>query len=144
MTSRTTLVGLYAVIDVDDLDRAIGFYTAAFGLRVARTFGGKAVELLDGPIPIHLVYKRTASTPTPLSPNAKTTRDYMRHWTPVHLDFVVDDVDGAVARAVAAGARLEGEIETHDWGRIAVLADPFGHGLCVLQHVGRGYDEIKD
>ena len=27
--------------------------------------------------------------------------------------------------------------------RIAgVLADPFGHGLCLIQFLGRGYDEI--
>jgi lactoylglutathione lyase len=28
------------------------------------------------------------------------------------------------------------------WGRIAQLADPFGHGLCLIQFLGRGYDEI--
>jgi hypothetical protein len=28
------------------------------------------------------------------------------------------------------------------WGKIAMLADPFGHGVCLIQFVGRGYDEI--
>jgi len=28
------------------------------------------------------------------------------------------------------------------WGRIVQLADPFGHGWCLLQFLGRGYDEI--
>jgi hypothetical protein len=28
------------------------------------------------------------------------------------------------------------------WGRIVVLADPFGHGLCLIQFLNRGYDEI--
>jgi GNAT superfamily N-acetyltransferase len=69
-------------------------------------------------------------------------RDYARHWTPVHLDVVVDDVDQAVARAVAAGARLEDPPITHDWGRIAHLADPYGHGICILQFLGRGDDEL--
>ena len=69
-------------------------------------------------------------------------RDYARHWTPVHLDVVVDDVDSAVARAVAAGARLEDPPATHAWGRIAHLADPYGHGICILQFLGRGYDEL--
>ena len=32
---------------------------------------------------------------------------HARHWTPVHLDFVVDDLQAAVANAVAAGATLE-------------------------------------
>jgi hypothetical protein len=25
-----------------------------------------------------------------------------------------------------------------------VLADPFGHGLCLIQFLGRGYDEIAE
>jgi hypothetical protein len=45
-------------------------------------------------------------------------------------------------RAQAAGARLEGDIRTHEWGRIAVMADPFGHGFCLIEFLGRGYDEI--
>jgi hypothetical protein len=28
------------------------------------------------------------------------------------------------------------------WGRIAHMADPFGHGLCLIQFLGCGYDEI--
>jgi hypothetical protein len=43
---------------------------------------------------------------------------------------------------VAAGATLESPPVSHGWGRIAVLADPFGHGLCVLKFLGRGYDEV--
>jgi hypothetical protein len=27
-------------------------------------------------------------------------------------------------------------------GKIAVLADPFGNGFCLIQFIGRGYDEI--
>lgn len=29
-------------------------------------------------------------------------------------------------------------------GRLARMADPFGNGLCVLQFVGHGYDEIAE
>jgi hypothetical protein len=49
-----------------------------------------------------------------------------------------------VSTAVAAGATLEGSISTHRWGRLALLADPFGHGFCFVQFVGRGYDEVAD
>ena len=28
-------------------------------------------------------------------------------------------------------------------GRIVQLADPFGHGWCLLQFLGRGYDELN-
>src|SRR5258707_15646018 len=67
-----------------------------------------------------------------------------RPWTAIHLDFVVPDIVAAVNRATDAGAPLEGEIRTHNWGRIAQMADPFGQGICFIQFLGRGYDEIAD
>jgi len=51
-------------------------------------------------------------------------------------------VVAAVQRAAAAGAKLEGEIQTYSWGRQATLSDPFGHGFCVLQFSSRGYDAV--
>src|SRR5437870_3659463 len=126
-------------IDVDDLERAVQFYGDAFGLHVGRRFGSDGAEMLGANAAIYLLLK------PPGSSAAKTTaqtRNYARHWTPLHLDFVVDDVEAAVRRAQAAGATLESAITGHDWGRIALLSDPFGHGLCILQFVGRGYDEI--
>lgn len=126
-------------IDVDDIERAVAFYTAAFGLRIGRRFGGDAVELLGASAPLYLLAKAAGSA---ASPATAQTRDYGRHWTPVHLDIVVDDVDAAVARAVAAGATLEKPAKTASWGKLALMADPFGHGFCLLQFLGRGYDEI--
>jgi predicted enzyme related to lactoylglutathione lyase len=126
-------------IDVDDLEGAVAFYSAAFGLTAARRFGAFAVELTGGSAPIYLLAKPDGSS---ASPATAERRRYTRHWTPVHLDFVVDDLDAAVARAQTAGAKLEGDPATHRWGRIAQLADPFGHGLCLIQFLGRGYDEI--
>jgi hypothetical protein len=41
-----------------------------------------------------------------------------------------------------SGATLEGEVREANWGRIAMLADPSGHGLCLIQFLNRGYDEI--
>ena len=60
----------------------------------------------------------------------------------MHLDFVVDDVDAAVSKLVALGAKLESPAQDRAWGRIAGLADPFGHGIDLLQFRGRGYDEV--
>ncbi|MFH0341660.1 MAG: VOC family protein [Chromatiales bacterium] len=64
------------------------------------------------------------------SPWASSFRRYRRHWTPVHLDFVVDDVWAAVQRALNAGAKLEGEVQCHPWGYLGTMSDPFGHGFC--------------
>lgn len=128
-------------VDVPDLDAAVRFYRAAFELRVGRRFGDFGVELLGSSAPIYVLAKAAGTSP---APGVAGTRTYARHWTPVHLDFVVDDVDVAVERAVAAGAVLERPVSTSRWGRLAVLADPFGHGFCFVQFLGRGYDEIAD
>src|SRR5258708_22626997 len=39
------------------------------------------------------------------SAGSQARRNYGRHWTPVHLDFVVEDLDAAVQRAHAQGPR---------------------------------------
>jgi len=39
---------------------------------------------------------------------------------------------------------VEQPIATHKWGKLALMADPFGHGFCFVQFVGRGYDEIAE
>jgi len=130
---------MLANIDVDDLDRAETFYVQALGLSVGRRFGNGGVELLGASSPIYLLRKEAGSAAGATTP---AIRDYRRHWTPVHLDFVVPDLDAALARAREAGATLEGEVRTANWGRIAVLADPFGHGLCLIEFLNRGYDEI--
>ena len=124
-------------IDVPDLDRGVAFYAQAFGLAVTRRLGAEAVELGGWPVPLYLLQKPSGSIGAAGAP-----RRYDRHWTPVHFDVAVDDIDAAVARAVAAGARAETEIRVHAWGKIAVLADPFGHGFCLIEFLGRGYDEI--
>jgi predicted enzyme related to lactoylglutathione lyase len=128
-------------LDVDDLETAVRFYREAFGLAVGRRFGTFGVEMLGASAPLYLLVKPAGSRPASTVQQART---YERHWTPLHLDFVVDDIDGAVARAVAAGAVLEEPATTRQWGRLALLADPFGHGFCLVQFLGRGYDEIAD
>lgn len=126
-------------IDVDDLDRAVQFYTAAFDFKVARRFGSDAVELLGGSSPIYLLSKAAGTRATSASSGV---RDYRRHWTAVHLDIVVTNMEDAVKRAAAAGATLEKPIQSSNWGKLALMADPFGHGFCLVQFVGRGYDEV--
>lgn len=133
-------LSVLANIDVDDLARATEFYCSALGLTIGRRLGDAVVELLGASSAIYLLRK---SGGTPATPASSDRRNYARHWTPVHLDFVVPQIDPAVVRAQDAGARLEGAIRTHKWGRIAAMADPFGHGFCLIEFLGRGYDEIS-
>jgi predicted enzyme related to lactoylglutathione lyase len=88
--------------------------------------------------PIYLLPKAGGSEAFPRGEK----RSYARHWTPVHLDFVVSDIRAAMKRALGAGATLERDVTTHAYGKLALMADPFGNGFCLLEFSGRGYDEI--
>lgn len=123
-----------------DLEAAIQFYHRATELRLGRRlFEGTVAELTGASVRILLLQKETGSSPVP---GASLSRDYQRHWTPVHLDFVVPELEVATDRAIAAGARLEGPVQSFVWGRQACLSDPFGHGFCLLQWQGGGYDGV--
>lgn len=128
-------------IDVEDLEAAERFYCTALGLVARRRFGRWGVELEGGSSPIYLLRKEEGS---PISETTDEIRTYRRHWTPVHLDFVVDDIEKAVERAVSAGATIEQPVAVQQWGKLALMADPFGNGFCFVQFLGRGYDEIAD
>ena len=127
-------------IDVDDLEQGVAFYQSAFGLSLRRRlFDGTVAEMTGASSNVYLLSKPSGSS---ASPQVSLARDYSRHWTPVHLDFEVEDVEAAVQRALAAGAKLEDEIQTFPWGRIAKMSDPFGHGFCILEFTGAGYDNV--
>src|SRR5512132_266158 len=100
------MTGLLVNIDVDDIEYAIEFYRAAFGLRVARRFGATAAEMIGSTAPIYLLEKKPGTPAFKGGPE----RDYARHWTPVHLDFVVPDIQRALEDAKEAGAKGEGRI----------------------------------
>jgi predicted enzyme related to lactoylglutathione lyase len=135
------MVNFLVNIDVDDLEKAVTFYVRGLGLKPGRRLGAQAREMLGASSAIYLL--ETAGSTRPFAA-ATSSRDYRRHWTPIHLDFEVEDIDTAVTKALSAGAALEGKIEERPWGRLARMADPFGHGFCLLQFQGRGYDEMAE
>ncbi len=117
-------------IDVDDLPRGIGFYQEGLGLRLSRKlFDDTVAEMTGGATPIYLLAKPPGTRPTS---RADTRRDYRRHWTPVHLDFVVDNLEAAIERALEAGAEIEDWPQEFDWGRQATLSDRSGMGFVLL------------
>ena len=124
-------------IDVPDVDTGVRFDTTAFGLSIDRRFGTDFVELLGWPAPLYLLAKAPGTVGA-----GGDLRRYDRHWTPVHPDIVVDDLDPAVARAVNAGAVLEAATRNAPYGRIDMLADPFGHGFCLVEFNRQGYDAL--
>ena len=117
-------------IDVPELEPAIEFYTRALGLTHSRTLDDDTAELTGASATIYLLQKAPG---TPAAKVPPIDRAYVRHWTPVHFDLVVPDVDAAANRAFAAGAKQEtGHIDWHG-SRCMSFSDPFGHGFCLIQ-----------
>lgn len=114
-------------IDVPALAPAIEFYTKAFDLTVNRIIDDDVAELTGGSSTLYLLAH------APGSDAGAAPRDYARHWTPVHLDFVVDDLTLATGRVLRAGAQQEGKCVAWRGSQCITFADPFGHGFCLIQ-----------
>ena len=115
-------------IDVSDLMKAEEFYVGALGCEKVRDQGSKMIVLSAGNIDIYLQEKEKGSKPVS---GRELVRDYERHWTPIHLDFITKNVDETVKNIVEFGGFHEGG-ESADWGSIAYCADPFGNGFCLI------------
>jgi predicted enzyme related to lactoylglutathione lyase len=116
-------------IDVPNLAQGIEFYCAAFGLS-KKSEPVPGVALLQGlEIDLWLLEKPAGSQP---SPQTDDRRKFERHWTPVHLDFQVDDLHAAVERVEALGAKREQSFEDPEHGSAVFCSDPFGHGFCLI------------
>ena len=138
--SSDAVTTLLVNIDVGDLSQAIAFYTAGLGLTVRRRLAPNIAELRGSSSPVFLTEYPAGTLPCPEAPRP---RDYRRHWTPVHLDFVVPELERAIRRAESAGAKPEGAIREFSWGRYFIMSDPFGNGFCLLQFKGSGYANLE-
>jgi predicted enzyme related to lactoylglutathione lyase len=130
-------------IDVPDLGEAIAFYTAALRLTHSRTLDDDVAELTGASATLYLLQKDPGTQAVHAPPLERDSRrHYGRHWTPVHFDLVVADVEAAAARALAAGARRE-TANVHWHGSHCIsFGDPFGHGFCFIAFDDGGtYDD---
>lgn len=123
-------------IDVPELAPAIDFYTAALELKLSRTIEEDVAELIGASSVIYLLQKSAGSQSVSTLPLG---RDYSRHWTPVHLDFVVEDIAKAAQRALGAGAIQESECIEWKGSKCITFSDPFGHGFCLIEFAGEAY-----
>ncbi|MNE22119.1 Glyoxalase-like domain protein [compost metagenome] len=123
-------------LDVPELAPAIDFYTAALGLQLSRLLDDDVAELSGASATLYLLRHSAGSHPVRSLP---LQRDYSRHWTPVHLDFVVYDLAAATQRALNAGARQESGCVDWRGSKCISFADPFGHGFCLIEFAGATY-----
>ena len=116
-------------IDVPSMEEGIKFFSAAFGfVEVARPHPGYAM-LAIGEATIGLLAKPAGSLP---AQGSSDVRRYERHWTPVHIDFRVEDFEMTLKRALKAGAKSEQVHRVAGYPPVAFCSDPFGHGFCIV------------
>ncbi len=117
-------------IDVDDLGCAVEFYCEGIGLNLVELEKNWARAELDDQT--FWICEFEAGQ------QGGITRDFQRHWTPIHLDFIVKDLDRTLARALDAGGRLDRAVRRDDrepLGRcdVANLSDPAGNGIDLIE-----------
>ena len=93
-------------IDVPELNAAIDFYCSALPLRLNRILDEDVAELVGASSLVYLLCQGGDKKPVR---GLARSRTYERHWTPVHVDFVVVDIELAAQRAMDAGAVRESD-----------------------------------
>jgi PhnB protein len=119
-------------IVVGDAERAVAFYSEAFG----------AEEIERIPIPdgrLMSVQLRVRDAVLHLAdefPDMGVLAPPSVGGTPVVLALEVDDAEAAFARAISAGATARQPVQEMFWGdRHGQLEDPFGHRWNISEHV---------
>jgi predicted enzyme related to lactoylglutathione lyase len=116
-------------VDVPSLDEGLRFFGDVFGfVETSRPHPAYAM-LSAGEATIGLLAKPAGSSP---AKGSSDVRRYERHWTPVHIDFRVEDFEATLARALAAGAKSEQVHRVAGYPPVAFCSDPFGHGFCIV------------
>jgi|SRR5690606_34016303 len=129
-------MNLLVDIDVPDLAQGVDFYCEAFGLRLARVLDQDVAELVGGSSVIYLLQKDADST---CASSTAEQRHYSRHWTPVHLDFVVENIQTATQQVIEAGAVRESDCVEWRGSKCITFSDPFGNGFCLIEFEGDTY-----
>jgi predicted enzyme related to lactoylglutathione lyase len=133
---------------VSDARQALDWYQHALGARVH----GEPTVMADGRIghaeldvggaTLYLADEAPQIGHAAPEPGAGTT---------VTIHLAVADVDGAIGRAVGAGARLDRPAADYPYGRNGVIRDPFGHrwmiagpaaAAAALRHGDIGYASL--
>jgi len=128
-----TRASVHISIDVPELAAGLRFYGEVFGfVEVVRPFPTMAV--LDANNVTVCMHEKAPGTKS--STGGPAERTYERHWTPVHLDVHVTDVDAVLARVRAEGGAVENELRTPGHKPVAFCSDPFGNGFCVIGERG--------
>jgi catechol 2,3-dioxygenase-like lactoylglutathione lyase family enzyme len=116
---------------VDDVDKAIDFYTRHLGFGVLSNMAPAFADVSRGNLRL-LLSGPTSSAGRPMPDGAKPGPG---GWNRIH--FIVDDIDAEVARLRDAGATFRNDIVIGPGGSQILLEDPSGNVVELFQPASR-------
>ena len=115
---------------VDDVEKAIDFYTTHFGFEVRSSFAPAFADVVRGNLRLLLSGpKSSAGRPMP-----DGRRPEPGGWNRIH--FIVDDIESEVERLRSAGLTFRNEIISGPGGQQILLDDPAGNPIELFQPAG--------
>lgn len=129
MTDHTEMVSVRYM--VDDVEKALAFYTAHLGFEVLTSFPPAFADVARGKLRL-LLSGPTSSAGRPMPDGAKPGPG---GWNRIHL--IVDDIDAEVARLCGAGVPFRNEVLAGPGGKQILLKDPSGNVVELFQPAAR-------
>ena len=112
---------------VDDVEKAVDFYTTVFGFTVRTNFAPAFADVVRGNL--RLLLSGPKSSAGRAMPDGRIPEP--GGWNRIH--FVVDDIDAEVERLRAADVTFRNEVIGGPGGRQILLEDPAGNPIEVFQ-----------
>jgi catechol 2,3-dioxygenase-like lactoylglutathione lyase family enzyme len=116
---------------VDNVDESIGFYTKLLGFDVLTSAAPAFADVKRGNLRL-LLAGPASSAGRPMPDGAKPGPG---GWNRIH--FIVDDLDGEVARLREAGGTFRNDVVTGPGGSQILLEDPSGNVIELFQPAAR-------
>ena len=112
---------------VDDVERAVDFYTTHFGFEVRSSHPTVFADVVRGNLRL-LISGPESSAGRPM-PDGRTPEP--GGWNRIHL--IVDDIAAEAERLRSAGVRFRNEIVTGPGGQQILAEDPAGNPIELFQ-----------
>jgi catechol 2,3-dioxygenase-like lactoylglutathione lyase family enzyme len=122
--NRPSLRWTGVCLDCSDADELAGFYARLLGYEEAGRDGEGWIAMRDPAGGTDLLIQAEAWYRPPEWPERPGEQTKM-----IHFEIEVDDLDAAVAHAVASGARIA---EHQPQAGVRVMLDPAGHPFCLF------------
>jgi catechol 2,3-dioxygenase-like lactoylglutathione lyase family enzyme len=116
---------------VDDVDRAVGFYTTHFGFEVLTSHPPAFADVVRGRL--RLLLSGPASSAGRPMPDGRVPGP--GGWNRIH--FIVEDLASEVERLRAAGLALRSDVVSGPGGQQVVVDDPDGNPIELFQPAAR-------